>query len=215
MSFVRGTVPDSPPQRVCVLVPEEFSSNDIDAVRAGFTATGCEVRVQRAYSALEAGGTEVVAVLDYHLVPPTRVRELMSLDRSHVPIVVTETTAQVGPVVVPGVTACLSCVHTAQAEADPNWTRHAVQMMGRAPKRLANALSYEAAVVAGHLIGAAPVCSAPYSVSVTVNAQSWRRSEQIHHPHAACGCLSPAGNETVPDPVQLRPKTAEAFARHG
>ncbi|HET6908918.1 MAG TPA: TOMM precursor leader peptide-binding protein [Mycobacteriales bacterium] len=48
----------------------------------------------------------------------------------HLLVTIRETTAYVGPLVRPGVSACLRCLHLARADRDPAWSELAAQLAG-------------------------------------------------------------------------------------
>ena len=202
---------------VCLIVPERFPDRFLAALCAGLgagsSAAQRRVRAQRWFTPADEESSEVVVVVAQHIVDLGQVRELMSQDVAHLPIAFSSGTAQVGPLVVPGSTACLCCVYATRADADPDWPRYAVSTIGRDPIDLDETLATSASVVAAQLIDAA--ARAPLNVSVTVEASSWQRSEQVHRPHAACGCLSPAGNARVGVPVALPPRKSGVSARPG
>lgn len=53
---------------------------------------------------------------------------IIAVDRPHLPIVISEGTIEVGPLVRPGHTACLHCVALARRDADPGWAALAPQL---------------------------------------------------------------------------------------
>jgi hypothetical protein len=53
-------------------------------------------------------------------------------DRPHLPVLIRETTALVGPLVVPGRTPCCRCVELARGDRDPAWPSLSAQLLGSA-----------------------------------------------------------------------------------
>jgi bacteriocin biosynthesis cyclodehydratase domain-containing protein len=51
-------------------------------------------------------------------------------DRPHLPVLVRETTAVIGPLVVPGRTPCCRCVELARGDRDPAWPSLSAQLLG-------------------------------------------------------------------------------------
>jgi bacteriocin biosynthesis cyclodehydratase domain-containing protein len=51
-------------------------------------------------------------------------------DRPHLPVVVRETTALIGPLVIPGRTPCCRCVELARGDRDPAWPSLSAQLLG-------------------------------------------------------------------------------------
>jgi bacteriocin biosynthesis cyclodehydratase domain-containing protein len=56
-------------------------------------------------------------------------------DRPHLPVLIRETTAVVGPLVVPGRTPCCRCVELARGDRDPAWPSLSAQLLGL-PRRV-------------------------------------------------------------------------------
>jgi bacteriocin biosynthesis cyclodehydratase domain-containing protein len=51
-------------------------------------------------------------------------------DRPHLPVLVRETTAVIGPFVIPGITPCCRCVELARGDRDPAWPSLSAQLLG-------------------------------------------------------------------------------------
>lgn len=51
-------------------------------------------------------------------------------DRPHLPVLVRETTAVIGPLVIPGGTPCCRCVELARGDRDPAWPSLSAQLLG-------------------------------------------------------------------------------------
>jgi bacteriocin biosynthesis cyclodehydratase domain-containing protein len=51
-------------------------------------------------------------------------------DRPHLPVLIRETTAVIGPLVVPGRTPCCRCVELARGDRDPAWPSLSAQLLG-------------------------------------------------------------------------------------
>lgn len=116
---------------------------------------------------------------------------------AYLPVAVHGRRAVVGPLVVPGVTACLACEHLHRRDRDPAWPRLAVQLAHRRPRvapvdgalaTLAGslaALQVLAVVEAGGPDGVdLPTLGAALEVSLP--GGRWRLLAR--HPHPWCGC---------------------------
>ncbi len=84
----------------------------------------------------------------------TRVARLSSRGRDvvHLPVVLSATTATVGPVIAPGLTACLSCLDATRRREDASWPLIAAQLLARAQPDTDVTLAAEAARAARHLV---------------------------------------------------------------
>lgn len=98
-----------------------------EGIRRGYPGTAARAEVIRPVSAT----TLAVAAPAGSVVRPETVAALRR--RPHLVVVVRETTAAVGPFVVPGRTPCLRCVELARGERDPLWPSLAAQLVGAQP----------------------------------------------------------------------------------
>jgi len=108
-----------------------------------------------------------------------------------------ETVARLGPLVRPGVTACVRCLHLHRRDRDPDWPLVAAQLAGAAPSPAGDAVL--AATLAGHAALAAlavldrPSQPTPWDGAVwEVRAPYGALRERHWVPHPACGCRWPA-----------------------
>ncbi len=179
-------------------VPHEAVLGVFDGLRdAGFLA------VRR--TAVEAASGGAAVLLSREVTPPHLAHEAMSADLPHVPIALGARSASVGPFVLPGTTACLSCLWEHEKSRDPAWPMIATQLASRGagaePSRTLGAL---AASLVPRVAAAVDERSArTRSVVVSLDRRSRWRS---HRPHEACLCRSPRGSETAVVPL-ARPAT--------
>jgi hypothetical protein len=209
----------SPPVSVTSLalqVPDVFPGEHTAAVEQAFAVAGVELTRLTWFGAPEetVPGRAPVVVLAHHLVEPRRVAALMSADIPHLPLVLTGTGAEIGPLVIPGATPCLSCLAATRRDADPSWPLIAAQLIGRQPPPMRPALTMEAVFVAVRLITAEPPAARlPVARSVILTENSLERSIRVHRPHADCRCRSLSGIGTADDPAVLPTTTGSAIAR--
>ncbi|MBM7463267.1 hypothetical protein JOE64_001736 [Microbacterium dextranolyticum] len=204
-------------------LPAGISFSEADALARGWRAAGLEPAVTRWADDEPDPGIPVIVVAD-GAIDPRRAARLMAGDTVHLPIVLEGDHAQVGPIVVPGLTPCLSCLHAHRAAADPSWPVLAAQLIARDRTESDLGLVLEAAVLSGRLLragtGATPAIDAAPAVSVRLSGVDARRTWRTHRPHAACLCRSPGGIATADADATRRspirsapPTTPTAFAR--
>lgn len=203
------------PRAVLVQASGDVSAAVLDTVVKALAATGCDVAEAHPFDPPGHAMTDAaVVVVAHHLVAPVFAAALMADDRPHLPLVLTGTGAEVGPYVMPGVTACLSCLVARRREADATWPTIAAQLLGRTPGEIDPSVVWEAGIVAGRLLS--EIERHPLRTrtrSLTLRAGSLHRSAQRHRPHAECRCRSLGGSATAAAPVLLEPTTPTAFAR--
>lgn len=123
---------------------------------------------------------------------PVIVEDLLRRSVPHLLVTVRETTAVVGPLVVPGVTACLRCLHLHRVDRDPGWSRVAAQLAAPAPASpgdvvLATIAAAGAALQAlSWLDGVAGLPVLDGCVETTLPMGTTRR--RTWSPHPRCGC---------------------------
>lgn len=199
-------------------LPADVTHGEAEALAHGWQAGGLDARsITRWRHDAPDPSLPMILVAD-RLVEPRRAAALMAADITHLPIELAGDRAVVGPLVVPGVTACLACLHAHRTEVDPRWPLVAVQLIGRERMATDTGLAIEAAVLAARLLRAARAGTTPVpALSVTLSRADVRRVWHAHRPHAACLCRSPeriasadgGGPTTPPAPTT----TATAFAR--
>jgi hypothetical protein len=117
---------------------------------------------------------------------------------AHLPAEVRDGVGAVGPLVLPGRSACLHCVDLTRADLDPDWPSLAAQLShpGHAPTAAAGVLAVataaQAAAQALALLDGGPL---PAAVGGTLEAAppDWRWRRRSWHPHPDCGCVRRAG----------------------
>lgn len=140
---------------------------------------------------VDADAADVVVLVAAHVVAPVDIAALMRDDRTHVPVVFTGTGAVVGPVVHPGVTACLMCVHAERTDDDPAWPAIASQLLWRPAPTVHSGIDVEAGIVAARML--AGDRAHPSSRSLTLRADDPARTWRVHRLRRDCGCRMPAG----------------------
>ncbi len=164
-----------------VVLRTSLPHDEEEALRQSLGVRGAAVRLAAGH---DAATTEVVVIAARHVVDPALGAALMRDDRPHLPIVLGTDRAVVGPLVIPGRTACLACLALQRCERDTAWPSLAAQLLA-SDVAVPRSLAWAAGDIAAHVlsVGAA-------GRSVEVRPGSLRRRWRHHAPHAACGCRS-------------------------
>jgi bacteriocin biosynthesis cyclodehydratase domain-containing protein len=112
----------------------------------------------------------------------------------HLTAAASEAIGVVGPLVIPGQTACLSCVDMARTDRDPAWPLILAQVCGQAPQPAACAAVLAAAVAAQATAQALAFLDRAGPATAVINGTlelvlpgwQWRRHSWI--PHRQCRC---------------------------
>lgn len=207
--------PPRPAPAVLVQAAGDLPPGHLDDVITALTMAGCEVAHAHPFDPPGGAAADAppVVVVAAHLVPPGFAAALMADDRAHLPVVFTGTGAEIGPYIVPGQTACLSCLAAHRRDSDPAWPAVAAQLLGRALSVTDPSIVWEAGIAAARMISESGRRASPASSrSLTLRAGSLRRSVRQHRPHEECRCRSLAGTATAAALVNLAPTTPTAFA---
>lgn len=143
--------------------------------------------------------TDLVVLADYLVAEPRVVRELQAAGVAHLPVRVRDGVGLVGPLVIPGVTSCLSCADLHRSDRDAAWPavaaqlRHTVGSADRATVLATAALALNQvdrvirAVRGGaDSTGAGPPPALDTTLEFDVNVGSVVARRWSRHPRCAC-----------------------------
>lgn len=137
-----------------------------------------------AESSADLVGAELdfVILVSHFVVSPIDIQPWLGRDIAHCSIVFGESSVRVGPVVVPGSSACIRCVELAHIDNDPAWSAVAPQMW----RKTAAADTIDLAThAAAESIGMYPMGG---GYSVRIDAVTFTRAVSPHALHPECGC---------------------------
>ena len=80
------------------------------------------------HAAVSPAAVDLVVLSDYLIADPRLVRELHNQGVAHLPVRVRDGTGLVGPLVIPGVTSCLSCADLHRRDRDAAWPAISAQL---------------------------------------------------------------------------------------
>jgi bacteriocin biosynthesis cyclodehydratase domain-containing protein len=130
------------------------------------------------------------------MVPPEWLGQVRH--RPHLPVVIRETTALIGPFVLPGQTPCLRCVELTRGDRDPAWPMLAAQLIGNRhavePCDVVLA-SAAASIVALHVLAwldhgiDPPPPTVGGTLELSLSDLRLRRRTVAAHPGCGCGAI--------------------------
>jgi bacteriocin biosynthesis cyclodehydratase domain-containing protein len=126
--------------------------------------------------------------------PPELPRTLVNGNVAHLTAAASEAIGTVGPLVIPGQTACLSCVDMARTDRDPAWPLILAQASGQAPHPAACAAALAAAVAAQATAQVLAFLDRAAAARAAINGTlelvlpdwQWRRHSWAPHPQCRC-----------------------------
>jgi len=131
--------------------------------------------------------------------PVERLGQLARERVPHLAVMAGEAIGVVGPLVVPGRTACLLCLDYERADNDPAWPLILAQLGRRSPEPpacdavLAAAVAAQAAAQALIAIDKNPSASAAANGTLELVLPDWRWRRRTWQPHPVCPCSSHSG----------------------
>lgn len=132
-----------------------------------------------------AGRRPGAAVLvSSHVADPLEHQRWLRRDITHLPVIFGDVAVTIGPLVVPGESACLACLERQRTTADPAWPSVAAQLWGRTSAVETVTAATEAALEVMRLLrsdGAA-------GFAVRLDTETGERIERVWRPSEQCGC---------------------------
>jgi hypothetical protein len=125
---------------------------------------------------------------------PDQTAQLLRSAHPHLSVTASEGIGVVGPLVLPGRTACLRCLDLARAERDAAWPLVLAQLSGSGASPpacdpvLAAAVAAQAAAIAVAFADGGPLSRAAVNGTLELVLPDWRWRRRSWWPHAACCC---------------------------
>ncbi|MGH3399387.1 MAG: hypothetical protein ACRDPO_32340 [Streptosporangiaceae bacterium] len=122
---------------------------------------------------------------------------LMRAGVAHLAVTADEAIGIVGPMVRPGQTSCLRCLHLTRSELDPAWPLILAQLVGRTVSQsacdaaLAAAVAAQAAVQALAFLDRDPLHAPAENGTLELALPDWQWHRRTWPPHSACRCIRP------------------------
>lgn len=197
-----------------VLQPDARSSSPTLSIRVhgcgplaellveGLRCSGARVgHTSHANAAGAPAGVDLVVLADWLAADPRLLRDLHRARVPHLPVRLRDGAGLVGPLVIPGVTSCLTCADLHRTDRDPAWPAVAVQLrdvVGTAdrPTVLATAalaLAQVQRVIAGVRAGAAGTAPPDFDTTWEVDVGSGAIRARRWPRHPLCGCWPRGG----------------------
>ncbi|QYH36738.1 hypothetical protein [Salinibacterium sp. M195] len=187
----------TPPQPPSAHVAIVGSGALTEAIARTLAASGVTVSTAEHSDELAGPDPDLTILVGHFVIAPSVHSHWLRRDIPHLPVVVSDSAAEIGPVVTPGITGCLLCVELHRRDADVAWPAIATQLMGRhshaeTPVLIAEAAA-EASRMALHRLGRGGYTvfdqtPADAASSVRIDYATGRRDESLRFSHPECGC---------------------------
>lgn len=126
-----GVVRELPPTPAgrCLSIRVNGGGPLSDLLAEGLRCSGARVsRASHGTAAVAPAGVDLVVLADNLAADPRLVRDLQTRGVAHLPVLMRDGAGVVGPLVLPGRSACLCCVDLHRTDRDPAWPALAVQL---------------------------------------------------------------------------------------
>ena len=167
--------------------------------------TAMRVRALLAHLGIEEPATgsepELAVLIGQYVFSPERHGRWLRRDIPHLPVIFSDRTVRVGPLVEPGYGPCLTCLELTHLDDDPAWPAMACQLVLREAPSETPRLSFElAARVAGLVQDRLETGrSVLFTRSLRFDALNGRITGFVHRLHERCGCRALPENASVPE----------------
>jgi hypothetical protein len=154
-----------------------------------------------------AEGVALAVIAAPWVIAPARHLPWLRDDVPHLAVVFDDTGARIGPLVEPGVGACLRCLDLDRRDADAAWPVIAAQLAGRPIGASTARTVHDAAALAASVVDdrLAHGVTALANASISLAGPGAFPRRRGHRPHRECGCRVPGGSATAPVHLGGRP----------
>jgi bacteriocin biosynthesis cyclodehydratase domain-containing protein len=199
--------PESPiPTRCVGLVG---SGSTIDVIASALVVAGVQVIVG---PTVPDSPCDLGIAIAHYVLDPESYGYWLRRDLPHLPVVFGDESVTVGPLVEPGVTACLYCLEHYRRDADASWSAIASQLWGRTGECETPLVSLEVTArvtraVLRRLDGLVPTSA----MSTRIDVRTGETTHRIWAPHPECGCIDlPAEQRVASTPTAGQPEIDSA-----
>jgi bacteriocin biosynthesis cyclodehydratase domain-containing protein len=144
--------------------------------------------------------TALAVIVAHFAIAPAVYGRWSREDVAHLPVVLGDRHAIVGPLVEPGRTACCYCLDLGRRDADPAWPAIATQLLGRDSGSEQGLVPAELAALAARpadrLLSTGENALATHQAILDV--RTGRITRRASRPHPRCGCRALPGTATAP-----------------
>ncbi len=152
---------------------------------------------------------DVAVIVSHFVIDPALSVRWLSRDVPHLPVVISDAEARVGPLIIGGEGPCLHCIDRERVDNDPAWTAIESQLLGVSSHLDRGAFARDIAAVATRMLHEfdREGRRSSTAVSITVSPSAPQRVD-VHRQHPDCGCRSLEETSTAREddagPLQTR-----------
>jgi|GEM_PF-227826 len=141
----------------------------------------------------DSGSADFAVIVGHFVLDPEFRSVWLRRDVPHLPIVYSDTSVTIGPIIEPGHGPCLFCLELHHRDADSAWPALAVQLLGSRSTTETPFLASEVATLATRMIlnrlrSSSPSTETGAALSLTLNATTGAQTRNEHSRHPDCAC---------------------------
>mgnify|MGYP000181463093 CR=1 FL=1 len=155
----------------------------------------CEVRA--VFGAPPKWHPDLVVLVDSFAISPARAGVWLSRDIPHLGVTLSDQSVRVGPLVLPGETACLMCAELARADADPAWRAILSQLHDRPAGVESRLVSMEVGTVVARWVQAFGRNELEKGEVLRLDGATGLWTADVLEPWSQCSCLALPENGTA------------------
>ena len=178
----------APAQPLSATVAVHGSDSLVSAIASVLAHTGIDVLTGPDPASLAEHRPDLAIIAGHHVLAPDLHALWLRRDVPHLPVVIGDAGAVVGPVVEPGDGPCLLCLELHRRDLDAAWPAVATQLLGRRSKAETPVLVMEAAAAACRMALDRLATGASAAASLRIDAATGRREVRTWKAHPECGC---------------------------
>jgi len=152
--------------------------------------------------------SQFAVMVSHHVLNPALHGYWLRRDIPHLPVVYGEGCVVIGPIIEPGLSACLYCLHRTRTDADPHWPVIASQLWGMRSDSETVVVAREVATIVTRLITnrfADGPTDSTVSIRLDIEDGSLRHTEELPHPDCGCRTVLSEFRPGIGSPVVLGP----------
>jgi bacteriocin biosynthesis cyclodehydratase domain-containing protein len=180
----------TPPRPTTAAVTITGSGITVDRIAEALTAGGVRVRIATDVAAASDAPCDFAIAVGHFVLAPELHGLWLRRDIPHLPVVYSDTTVDVGPIIEPGRGPCLYCLQRYRTDADPSWPAISAQLWGRRGSAESPLAASEVAALVSRMTLARLDAgdAASESLSTEIDLASGDRHTLARHAHPRCGC---------------------------
>jgi bacteriocin biosynthesis cyclodehydratase domain-containing protein len=192
--------PSRPPRRIAIV----GRGPAVEQLASALITEGAQVTVG---TSVPADPCDLGITIGHYVLDPDSYGFWLRRDLPHLAVTFGDDSVTVGPLVEPGVTACLYCLEHHRRDSVASWAAIASQLWGRRGRSETPLAAMEVAARAARSVlrrldGVKPAAA----TSVTIDVRTGETTTRTWLPHPDCGCIGMASQAAHTARVSARPR---------